>query len=91
MEMKSKFYQASASELFGGMPGTEPQSEKTPFYPRSPYAVARLYTYWVTINYREAYDIFACNGILFNHELPRRGHRGLVGSSIIRNLQEKDT
>lgn len=71
--IKTKFYQASTSELFGGMPGTSPQSEKTPFYPRSPYAAAKLYAYWITVNYREAYDIFACNGILFNHESPRRG------------------
>lgn len=71
--INTKFYQASTSELFGGMPGTEPQSEKTPFYPRSPYAVAKLYAYWITVNYREAYNLFACNGILFNHESPRRG------------------
>jgi GDPmannose 4,6-dehydratase len=71
--MKPKFYQASTSELFGGMPGTQPQSEKTPFYPRSPYGAAKLYSYWVTVNYRESYDLFACNGILFNHESPRRG------------------
>lgn len=71
--IKTKFYQASTSELYGGMPGTSPQSEKTPFYPRSPYAAAKLYAYWITVNYREAYDIFACNGILFNHESPRRG------------------
>jgi len=68
-----KFYQASTSELFGGLPGTAPQSEKTPFYPKSPYGVAKLYSYWMTVNYREAYDLFACNGILFNHESPRRG------------------
>ncbi|AAK80138.1 GDPmannose 4,6-dehydratase [Clostridium acetobutylicum] len=71
--IKCKFYQASTSELFGGMPGTAPQSEKTPFYPRSPYAAAKLYAYWITVNYREAYGIFACNGVLFNHESPRRG------------------
>ncbi|MEW8956416.1 GDP-mannose 4,6-dehydratase [Clostridium sp.] len=71
--VKCKFYQASTSELFGGMEGTAPQSEKTPFYPRSPYSAAKLYAYWITVNYREAYDIFACNGILFNHESPRRG------------------
>lgn len=71
--LKCKFYQASTSELFGGLLGTAPQSESTPFYPRSPYAAAKLYAYWVTVNYREAYDIFACNGILFNHESPRRG------------------
>jgi len=68
-----KYYQASTSELFGGIPGTEPQSEKTPFYPRSPYGVAKLYAYWITVNYRDSYGIFACNGILFNHESPRRG------------------
>ncbi|MFH1832320.1 MAG: GDP-mannose 4,6-dehydratase [bacterium] len=68
---KARFYQASTSELFGGF--TVPQSELTPFYPRSPYAVAKLYSYWITVNYREAYDMFACNGILFNHESPRRG------------------
>lgn len=68
----SKFYQASTSELYGKVQEV-PQNEKTPFYPRSPYAVAKLYAFWITINYREAYDIFACNGILFNHESPRRG------------------
>jgi GDPmannose 4,6-dehydratase len=68
-----RFYQASTSELFGGLPETAPQSEKTPFYPKSPYGAAKLYSYWVTINYREAYGLFACNGILFNHESPRRG------------------
>ena len=68
-----KFYQASTSELFGGIPGTAPQSEKTPFYPKSPYGAAKLYAFWVTKNYREAYDIHASNGILFNHESPRRG------------------
>tara|TARA_B100000767_G_scaffold275270_1_gene311378 strand:- start:11182 stop:12213 length:1032 start_codon:yes stop_codon:yes gene_type:complete len=68
-----KYYQASTSELFGGIPGTEPQSETTPFYPKSPYGVAKLYAYWITVNYRESYDLFACNGILFNHESPRRG------------------
>ena len=71
--VKCKFYQASTSELFGGLPDTAPQSEKTPFYPKSPYGVAKLYSYWITVNYRESYDIFACNGILFNHESPRRG------------------
>lgn len=68
-----RYYQASTSELFGGIPGTEPQSEKTPFYPKSPYGVAKLYAYWITVNYRESYNLFACNGILFNHESPRRG------------------
>jgi len=72
-KLKCKFYQASTSELFGGLPGTAPQSEKTPFYPKSPYGVAKLYSYWITVNYRESYDMFACNGILFNHESPRRG------------------
>jgi len=68
----TKFYQASTSELFGKVIET-PQTEKTPFYPRSPYGVAKLYAYWITVNYREAYGIFACNGILFNHESPLRG------------------
>ncbi len=69
---KSKFYQASTSELYGLVQET-PQTERTPFYPRSPYAVAKLYAYWITINYREAYGLYACNGILFNHESPLRG------------------
>ena len=69
---KVKFYQASTSELFGKVQEV-PQTEKTPFYPRSPYGVAKLYGYWIIVNYREAYDLFACNGILFNHESPRRG------------------
>jgi GDPmannose 4,6-dehydratase len=68
-----RFYQASTSELFGGLPETAPQSEATPFHPRSPYGAAKLYAYWATVNYREAYGIYACNGILFNHESPRRG------------------
>src|SRR6056297_1391428 len=72
MEKEVKFYQASTSELYGKVQET-PQKETTPFYPRSPYAVAKLYSYWITINYREAYNIFACNGILFDHESPRRG------------------
>lgn len=71
LTQKTKFYQASSSELYG-MVQTIPQNEKTPFYPRSPYAVAKLYAYWITINYREAYNMFACNGILFNHESPVR-------------------
>ena len=70
---KIKCYQASSSELFGGIPETAPQNEKTPFYPKSPYGAAKLYAYWIAVNYREAYNIFACNGILFNHESPRRG------------------
>jgi GDPmannose 4,6-dehydratase len=69
---KTRFYQASTSELYG-LVQEVPQSERTPFYPRSPYAVAKLYAYWITVNYREAYDMFACNGILFNHESPIRG------------------
>ncbi len=73
MQITPKFYQASTSELFGGLPGTTPQSETTPFYPKSPYGAAKIYAYWLTVNYREAYDLFACNGILFNHESPRRG------------------
>jgi GDPmannose 4,6-dehydratase len=68
-----RFYQASTSELFGGIPGTEPQNESTPFYPKSPYGAAKLYAYWITVNYRESYGLYACNGILFNHESPRRG------------------
>ena len=69
--LKCKYYQASTSELFGGIPGTEPQNESTPFHPKSPYGVAKLYAYWITVNYREAYGLFACNGLLFNHESPR--------------------
>ena len=72
MEDKARFYQASTSEMYGKVQET-PQKETTPFYPRSPYAVAKLYSYWITVNYREAYGIFACNGILFNHESPIRG------------------
>ncbi|MEL7199435.1 MAG: GDP-mannose 4,6-dehydratase [Pseudomonadota bacterium] len=72
LEEKTKFYQASTSELYGLVQET-PQKETTPFYPRSPYAVAKLYAYWICVNYREAYGLFACNGILFNHESPRRG------------------
>ena len=72
LEKKTKIYQASTSELYG-LVQEVPQSEKTPFYPRSPYAVAKMYAYWITVNYREAYNLFACNGILFNHESPVRG------------------
>ena len=72
LEKKTRFYQASTSELFGEVQET-PQKETTPFYPRSPYAVAKLYAYWITVNYRESYGMYACNGILFNHESPRRG------------------
>ena len=72
LENKTKIYQASTSELYGEVQEV-PQSETTPFYPRSPYAVAKMYAYWITVNYREAYNMFACNGILFNHESPVRG------------------
>jgi GDPmannose 4,6-dehydratase len=72
VEKKTRFYQASTSELYG-LVQQVPQTEKTPFYPRSPYAVAKLYAYWITVNYREAYGMYACNGILFNHESPVRG------------------
>jgi GDPmannose 4,6-dehydratase len=72
LDAKTRFYQASTSELYGLVQQT-PQSETTPFHPRSPYAVAKLYAYWITVNYREAYGLYACNGILFNHESPRRG------------------
>ena len=81
---KTKFYQASTSELFGKVREI-PQNELTPFYPRSPYAVSKLYAYWITINYREAYNIYACNGILFNHESPRRGET-FVTRKITRGL-----
>ena len=81
---KTKFYQASTSELYG-LIRESPQNEETPFYPRSPYAAAKLYAYWITVNYREAYGIFACNGILFNHESPRRGET-FVTRKITRGL-----
>jgi GDPmannose 4,6-dehydratase len=84
MEKKTRFYQASTSELYGLVQET-PQKETTPFYPRSPYAVAKLYAYWITVNYREAYGIYACNGILFNHESPRRGET-FVTRKITRGL-----
>jgi len=84
LEKRTKFYQASTSELFG-LSTEFPQSENTRFYPRSPYAVAKLYAYWITINYREAYNIFACNGILFNHESPTRGET-FVTRKITRGL-----
>lgn len=93
--LKCKFYQASTSELFGGIPETAPQSEKTPFYPKSPYGAAKLYSYWITVNYRESYDMFACNGILFNHESPRRGNNfvtrkiTLAVANIAAGKQEK--
>jgi GDPmannose 4,6-dehydratase len=84
LERKTKFYQASTSELFG-LVQEVPQKETTPFYPRSPYAVAKLYSYWICVNYREAYGLFACNGILFNHESPRRGET-FVTRKITRGL-----
>ena len=84
LQNKTKFYQASTSELFGKVQEI-PQNEFTPFYPRSPYAAAKLFSYWITINYREAYNIFACNGILFNHESPRRGET-FVTRKITRGL-----
>ena len=85
---KTKFYQASTSELYG-LVQEMPQTETTPFYPRSPYAVAKLYAYWITVNYREAYNIFACNGIMFNHESPRRGET-FVTKKITRGLARID-
>ena len=91
--IKTKFYQASTSELYG-LVQEVPQTERTPFYPRSPYAVAKLYSFWITVNYREAYNLFACNGILFNHESERRGktfvtRKITVGASkILLGLQE---
>lgn len=94
MEKKTKFYQASTSELYGKVQEV-PQSETTPFYPRSPYAVAKLYAFWITKNYREAYDMFACNGILFNHESPLRGETFVTrkitrgAAKIHLGLQEK--
>lgn len=84
LEKKIRFYQASTSELYGLVKET-PQTETTPFYPRSPYAVAKMYAYWITINYREAYGMYACNGILFNHESPRRGET-FVTRKITRGL-----
>lgn len=93
--VKCKFYQASTSELFGGLPESAPQSEKTPFYPKSPYGVAKLYSYWITVNYRERYDMFASNGVLFNHESPRRGETFVTRkitravASIMSGKQEK--
>ncbi|GLP87850.1 GDP-mannose 4,6-dehydratase [Tritonibacter mobilis] len=84
LEKKTRFYQASTSELYGLVQET-PQRETTPFYPRSPYAVAKLYSYWITVNYREAYGMYACNGILFNHESPRRGET-FVTRKITRGL-----
>lgn len=90
-----RYYQASTSELFGGLPETAPQSEATPFYPKSPYGVAKMYSYWITVNYRESYNMFTCNGILFNHESPRRGENfvtrkiTLAIAAIIAGKQDK--
>ena len=84
MEKKTRFYQASTSELYG-LVQEIPQKETTPFYPRSPYAAAKMYAYWITVNYREAYGMYACNGILFNHESPRRGET-FVTRKITRGL-----
>ena len=84
LENKTRFYQASTSELYG-LVQEMPQNEKTPFYPRSPYAVAKLYAYWITVNYRESYGLYACNGILFNHESPKRGET-FVTRKITRGL-----
>ena len=90
-----RFYQASTSELYGGLPDTAPQSERTPFYPKSPYGVAKLYSYWITVNYRESYNMYACNGVLFNHESPRRGEIfvtrkiTMAVASIMAGKQEK--
>ncbi|MEH6814815.1 MAG: GDP-mannose 4,6-dehydratase, partial [Motiliproteus sp.] len=84
LDKKTRFYQASTSELYGLVQQT-PQTEKTPFHPRSPYAVAKMYAYWITVNYREAYGMYACNGILFNHESPRRGET-FVTRKITRGL-----
>jgi len=94
LEKKTKIYQASTSELYGLVQAV-PQKEDTPFYPRSPYAVAKMYAYWITVNYREAYNMFACNGILFNHESPRRGETfvsrkiTMAVANIIYGNQEK--
>src|SRR6188472_3418976 len=91
---KTRIYQASTSELYGLVQAV-PQSETTPFYPRSPYAVAKLYAYWITVNYREAYNMFACNGILFNHESPLRGETFVTrkitraASKIVLGMQDK--
>ena len=94
LENKTKIYQASTSELYGEVQEV-PQSETTPFYPRSPYAVAKMYAYWITVNYREAYNMFACNGILFNHESPVRGETFVTrkitraASRIVLGMQDK--
>lgn len=86
LQDRVRFYQASTSELYGKVAET-PQKETTPFYPRSPYGVAKLYGYWIVVNYRESYDMYACNGILFNHESPRRG-RTFVTRKITRAVAD---
>ena len=86
LEKKTRIYQASTSELYGKVQEV-PQTEKTPFYPRSPYAVAKMYAYWITVNYREAYGIFASNGILFNHESPIRGETFVTRKILFRKLR----
>ncbi|HQW91965.1 MAG TPA: GDP-mannose 4,6-dehydratase, partial [Ferruginibacter sp.] len=94
LEKKTRIYQASTSELYG-LVQEVPQRETTPFYPRSPYAVAKLYAYWIVVNYREAYNMYACNGILFNHESPLRGETfvtrkiTMAVAAIVHNLQDK--
>ena len=84
LEKKTRIYQASTSELYGKVQEV-PQTETTPFYPRSPYAVAKMYAYWITVNYREAYGMYACNGILFNHESPIRGETFVTYKSNFKN------
>ena len=86
--LKSKFYQASSSEMYGKVQAV-PQRENTPFYPRSPYGAAKVYAYWITVNYRESYGLFACNGILFNHESPRRGET-FVTRKVTRTAATRD-
>ena len=88
LQDKTKIYQASTSELYG-MVQAVPQSETTPFYPRSPYAVAKIYAYWITVNYREAYNMFACNGILFNHESPLRGETFVRSYTVERTFRNQ--
>ena len=85
LENHTRIYQASTSELYGKVQEILRKSEKTPFYPRSPYGVAKMYAYWITVNYRESYGLYACNGVLFNHESPRRGET-FVTKKITRGL-----
>lgn len=91
-KINCKYYQASTSEMYGGIPGSEPQNENTPFYPKSPYGAAKLYAYWIAVNYRESYGLFASNGILFNHESPRRGETFVtkkITQGVARIYQER--